>query len=186
MNDISFREIKKGNTKVFQYVFNELFEDLSRYAFLFLKDKDLSKEIVQELFINLWEKRKTLNITGSIKSYLFKACRNSCLNHINRSKKTERLDDIYDILETNILHEFSEFEGMDFEFLKQQIELAVESLPPKCKEIFILSRENNLTYSQISDELQISKKTVENQMGIALKKLKEKLSPILFIFVWYF
>ncbi|MBE9468463.1 MAG: sigma-70 family RNA polymerase sigma factor [Bacteroidetes bacterium] len=98
----------------------------------------------------------------------------------------ERLDDVCSELEKDMLQEMSDFESLDKILVQQKIDEAIENLPPKCKEIFLLSRKNELTYTQIANELDITRKTVENQMGIALKKLRDKLSPILFLFVWYF
>jgi RNA polymerase sigma-70 factor (ECF subfamily) len=186
MDNISFEAIKKGDEKVYQFVFNELYEDLCKYAFLYVNDESTSKELIQILFIKLWEKRQTINITTSLKSYLFRAARNACLNHIRDYKVIERLDDVCFELENDMLQEMSDFESLDKILVQQKIDEAIESLPPKCKEIFLLSRKNELTYTQIANELDITRKTVENQMGIALKKLRDKLSPILFLFVWYF
>ena len=100
-------------------------------------------------------------------------------------QQTIMWDDTFLELEGEVLQEISSYEQLDFQQLQAMVKAAIDELPPKCREIFLLSRESELTYAQIAEELLVSRKTVENQMGIALKRLKEKLSPALFLFVWY-
>jgi RNA polymerase sigma-70 factor (ECF subfamily) len=185
MNNISLEGIQKGDVKAYQFVFNELYEKLCKYAFLYVDDEAIAKDLVQELFVKLWERRQSLQIKTSLQSYLFSSTKNICLNHIRDNKGTERFDDMLIQIEEETAQEMSGFEDMDNAYYLEQINLAINSLPLKCKEIFLMSRKSKLTYAQIAEELNISKKTVENQMGIALKKLKDKLSPILFSFVFF-
>ena len=138
-----------------------------------MKDLDIAREIVQEVFANLWEKRDTIELDRSPKSYLGTAVRNRCLNHLRDNKK-------YDagMLEVEGLSENHIYQDQDHmveEELKIKINEAVNSLPDKCREIFIHNRMENKKYQEIADEMEISVKTVEAQMSKALKIMREKL-----------
>lgn len=185
MKDLSLELLKSGDVKTYKHLFDVLYEPLCQYALLYLNDEPTAEDLVHELFIWIWENPEKLNIQSSLKSYLFSSVRNRCLNYNRDHKKTSALDEVFQEVESELFQELNEFENQDFEQLKVLVNRAIDELPPKCKEIFLLSRESELTYAQIAEELVISKKTVENQMGIALRRLKEKLSPSLFILLWY-
>ncbi len=185
MTNLSLDRLKKGDRIVFKNLFDEFYEPLCQYALIYVNDSSTAEEIVHELFIWLWEKRANLNIHTSLKSYLFSSVRNRCFN-LKRDRKSQSfIDDVFLELEDEVLHDISHHENLDLEQLQKLVQSAIDELPPKCREIFLLSRESELSYAQIAEELSVSKKTIENQMGIALKRLKEKLSPALFLFVWY-
>jgi len=185
MDHLSLELLKKGDTEVYKNLFDEFYEPLCQYALIYLSDSSTAEEVVHELFIWLWEKRESLNIHTSLKSYLFSSVRNRCFNHKRDHKIHTSFDDIFQELEGEVLQDICNHEQLDLLQLQEMLKSAIDELPPKCREIFLLSRESELTYAQIAEELSVSKKTVENQMGIALKRLKEKLSPALFLFVWY-
>jgi len=185
MDNLSLELLKKGDAKVYKNLFDEFYKPLCQFALIYVNDQSTAEEIVHELFIWLWEKRKGLNIHTSLKSYLFLSVRNRSFNYIRNTKPQFSLDDTFLELEDELLQEISSNEQLDMLQLQEVVKSAIDELPPKCREIFLLSRESELTYAQIAEELSVSKKTVENQMGIALKRLKEKLSPALFLFVWY-
>ncbi|MBN1112783.1 MAG: RNA polymerase sigma-70 factor [Bacteroidales bacterium] len=176
MTNISFTNISS-----FKKLFDSLYEPLCRFATIYTQNSVVSEEIVQDVFVNVWEKRNTINIETSIKSYLFSSVRNRALNYKRDSKVDLFKTDVLDEIDKEIWEDISCFEGDDIEKLRNKVRLAIDDLPEKCKEIFLLSKENSLTYSEIATELSISTKTVENQMYIAFKKLRESLSPILFI-----
>ncbi|MCG8412176.1 MAG: RNA polymerase sigma-70 factor [Bacteroidales bacterium] len=184
MSNLLFNRIKAGNIKAYQELFNKYYDILCRYAYLYVPKEDIAKEIVQEFFIKVWEKRSSINIKTSVKAYLFNSVRNASLNYIRTNKRVEFIQ--INNIEHEITNEISDIEKLDKEYISEQIAKAINSLPPKCKKIFLLSKESKLTYNEIAKELNISKKTVENQMGIAFKKLKEKLSPLLFLFIYSF
>lgn len=165
--------IQKNNKKAFDALFRKYYPSLCQLAFLIVKSEEIAEEVVQEIFINIWEQRNRLKIKKSLRSYLFTATRNKALNYLSSEKK--RL-----VYEKNALIEYSEEitgSGENNEELEMKLMLlnAVDNLPKKCKEIFKLSREEGMTYQEIADHLNISKKTVEAQMGIALKKLRAYL-----------
>jgi len=135
----------------------------------------MTEEIVQDIFIYLWEKKENIKIESSLKSYLLRASKNRSLNYI-RNEKTKL--DIY--------NRFNEFNKetiempdsvMDTNQLRHVINAAIDSLPDRCREIYILGKEKSMSYKEISEELGISVKTVEVQMGKALKKLRDQLRP---------
>lgn len=185
MLDLNIELLQKGDVKTYKHLFDALYEPLCQYAMLYLNDGPTAEDLVHELFIWIWEYPQKLNIKSSLKSYLFASVRNRCLNHNRNKKSISYIDDSLHQIEAEVQHEINEMENMDLEHLKKEIKEAIDALPLKCKEIFLMSRENELSYSQIAEELSISKKTVENQMGIALKRLKQKLSPSLFIMIWF-
>jgi RNA polymerase sigma-70 factor, ECF subfamily len=137
-----------------------------------LRDRTLAEEIVQEFFIAIWEQPPL--VSDSVKSYFYKSIYNRALNHIEKAKTRLRNEENYSIENEREL----ELEDNDLD-LQNRIHTAVQELPEKCKEIFVLCKYNELSYSQVSEMLSISPKTVENQMGIALKKLREILLPFL-------
>lgn len=175
MDKTLFNKIKSGDRVAFNTLFNTHYTPLVRFAFTFLQDKDEAEEVIQDIFVRIWEQRASINITTNIKSYLFSSARNRSINKI-KSVQTRQ----------NILSEINQYQTQTGEHgynesaeLKTAIEEAIKQLPEKCQTIFLLSREEELTYKQIAQKLNLSEKTIENQMGIALKKLRITLSPYL-------
>lgn len=179
------QQLKAGDEKIYRDIFNAFYAPLCQYALIYLNQTSIAEEVVHNLFIKLWENKADLEIRTSFKSYLFRSVRNQCLNHLRNQKSRAISVDSLEEVEDELLEEISIYEEMDMPELKATIKSAIDDLPPKCRQIFLMSRESELTYTQIAEELSVSKKTVENQMGIALKRLKEKLSPSLFLFIWY-
>lgn len=167
-----YRKLKAGDEKAFKTIFLKYYPSLCHFAFHFLNDREIAEETVQDLFVKIWEKRETINIESSIKHYLFRSVKNQILNQIQHEKiKKQYADRIKESFqkETNPESYFLEVDLVD------KIEKSIESLPPKRKEIFRLSRENGMKYQEIAEKLNISVKTVEAQMGLALKYLREEL-----------
>ncbi len=141
----------------------------------------MAKEIVQESFINLWEKRQSIDISKSVKSYLTTSIRNKCLNYLRDTKKFNT-----EIILSDVLFQEVDFEQSDKlieKELNNKINNAIDDLPEKCKEIFQLNRFENLKYKEIAVKLNISIKTVETQMSKALKHLRKKLKDYLLILI---
>ncbi|MDD2243403.1 MAG: RNA polymerase sigma-70 factor [Bacilli bacterium] len=149
--------------KYYDLYFNELCKSLNYYT----HDVNAIEDAVQEVFVKLWENRDEIQI-DYIKTYLFTAARNRILNYLRDKKLHE------DRLK-NVLHEIKSTQGNDISINESRhkvIETAINTLPLKCKEIFKLKSEENLSYAQIADNKKVSIKTVENQIGIALKKIR--------------
>ena len=167
-----FLKLRDNDERAFQTLFRKYYPAMCHFARQFLNDFEMAEETVQDMFVKIWEKRAALNIETSVKHYLFRSVRNHCLNQIQHEKIKKQYANM--VLETaqqeiNPEHFYIEVD------LIQRIEQSIESLPPKRKEIFRLSREQGLKYKEIADELNISVKTVEAQMGLALKHLREEL-----------
>lgn len=140
-----------------------------------VKDCDASEDIVQEVFIRVWKKREEITIDSSFKGYLFKAVSNAALNYLQSRKVSGFKEEIDDSIHFH--YALDERNLLDQKELEERIEKAIEILPPKCKVIFVLSRYEEMKYQEIANHLNISVKTVENQMGIALEKLRLSLNP---------
>lgn len=164
--------IKRDDNGAYEMVFREYYRPMTAYAFRFLNNLPESENIVQEVFLRLWQKRREIMITSSLQNYLFRSVKNQCINNIEHDKIKTGYQDMVINHETNRV-EYSEF-FLEFG-LKKRIETAIAALPEKRQEIFRLAREDGLKYREIADRLEISVKTVETQMTLALKQLRESL-----------
>ena len=173
MNDDSelLQKICQGNEESFTQAFDRYYAPLCYYADKFIHDLDESRSLVQQVYVDLWIKRNKLVIQYSLKGYLFKSVQNYSLDYLKHK-----------LVETKYLKQSQpEIEANDNDLIEEaelnaRINRAIEALPEKCREIFILCRFEELRYADIALRLGISVKTVEMQMGIAMKKLKSKLS----------
>lgn len=157
----------------YETAFKSHFKGLHGYAFTIVKDDVIAEEMVQNVFFKLWSKREQLNIESSLKAYLFKAVYHECLNYLRQLKvKSEyqsfamhrNHEEVHDGENKVVMRE-----------LEHNLRKAIEELPEQCRMIFQLSRFNELRYREIAEHLNISVKTVENQMGKALRVLRLKL-----------
>lgn len=164
----------------FEQLFTQWYAPLCRVAFRRVRDKDVAEDLVQEVFVKVWNRRDFLPHDVEAKPYLYRSVLNATLDHLETRKK-------------EILPEPEEWLGLealehaDHPILYQEAEAAVregvESLPPACKDVFMLSRYEEMTYREIAQVLGISVKTVEAQMSKALKALRQHLLPFLVFFV---
>lgn len=158
------------------------YPSLCNYASHLLNDTDMAEEVVQGLFVKIWEKRNALSIETSLRNYLFRSVKNLCANQVAHHKIRQlHADKIRETLQSS--DDAADAFLLDAE-TAIRIEDAVNSLPEKRREIFRLSREEGLTYLQIAKQLNISVKTVENQMGFALKSLREQLRNFLLLILF--
>jgi len=169
---VLFERIKKSDEKAFEILFHKYYGHLCVYASRIINDDSASEEIVQDLFVKFWEKREQLNIETSLKNYLFRSVKNLCINYFQHNKtKLRHARHILSEVENN----FSDDDNYPEIDLSIKIEESINSLPEKRKEIFRLSRQDGLKYHEIATKLNISIKTVETQMSLAIKTLREKL-----------
>ncbi|QTN38017.1 RNA polymerase sigma-70 factor [Cryomorphaceae bacterium] len=162
--------IQAGDESAFEEVFRAYYSDLCRFAHRYTLDPQQSEDLVQDVFFKFWQSASTLELRTAMRPYLYQSVRNACLNHIKHLKvRTAYAEG------QSGASGVSENESELWE-LEQRINDAIGRLPEKCREIFELSRFAGLKYQQIADELGISVKTVENQMGKALRLLREELS----------
>jgi len=158
-------------------MFRTAYNPLCNYAASFLRSRDEAEEAVQTVFIQLWEKRKEITIESSLKSYLYRAVRNTCMNVLKHEKvKKEHAD--YAMHSGNAMTAAAS-QTLVAEELEQRIAAALMKLPEQCRLVFKLSRFEELKYAEIAEQLGISIKTVENQMGKALRIMREQLKDYL-------
>jgi len=169
--------VKIESREQFEGLFRQYYANMCAYANNFLIDIEAAEEVVQEVFFKLWTQRESLEITSSISSYLFRAVRNTCLNLIKHVTIRENFK-AYN--QSQIDHEeVTDVDSMILSELENRIAKAIDQLPAERKKIFIYSRYEGLKYKEIADKMGISIKTVENQMGSALKFLRTELQDYL-------
>jgi RNA polymerase sigma-70 factor (ECF subfamily) len=161
------------NLKEFELLFRQYYQMLCNFALKYVNDDDVAEEIVQDLFYILWEKRLELKINTSVKAYLFTAVHNRCLKYIKHRDVENKYKKYYLKHESEIDNESHDFENMGD--LYGIINQTLNSLPDRCSRIFILNRFEGLKYHEIANKLSISVKTVEANMGKALKLLRKNL-----------
>lgn len=163
--------------EAFESFYKNHYEALCRFAMRYLDSEAASRDLVQDLFVDLWMNRNKIQITTSVKAYLYTAVRNRSLSKLRSSFGiVPFLDDGNDLITYP--------DNLDYPALEKAIHQSIAALPEKCRAIFELSREHGMKNNQIAEKLNISEKTVENQMTIALGRLrqvaKEFISVILF------
>lgn len=169
--------INEGDQKSFEALYRFYYPRLSQFAFRYVKSKGIAEDLVQNVFYNIWNKRKTLRPTGTLRAYLYTAVRNQAIKHLQLGRTRYR-SEVEDITRFESIGRNPEEELSDKEF-KDAVVRAVNSLPEKRRHIFLMHREDQLTYREISEVLDISIKTVETQMSRSLKHLRDQLSGFL-------
>ena len=169
--------------KGFEELFKSFFPSLCMFAQKYVPDQDTAKEVVHNVFLNLWEKREKVDMSTPLKSYLFTSVYNRCLNSIRDQKKFDRDETVFERLDSNDFIDATD--RLEEQELEQRIFDALQSLPEKCREVFTLNRFEGLKYAEIAEKHGISVKTVETQMSKALKILREKLSDYLTIIILF-
>lgn len=181
-DSVTLNLLQQGNEDIFENVFKQHFNSLHAYAFTILKDAVAAEEVVQSLFLKIWEKKENLDIRTSLKSYLYRATYNDCMNIIKhwqvRQRHQDHISYVSDMSYEHTANQLHENE------LKKELQKAMNLLPEKCRTIFQMSRFEELKYQEIADRLEISIKTVENQMGKALKILRTALADYLPLMVY--
>jgi len=165
----------EGDENAFKYFFDTYYDDLCNFINCYIRDEALSEDIAQSIFIYLWEKKDSLPPHCSMKSYLYAASKNKSLNYLRNMKNRERIAGEFISISETSLETADRF--LEFEELKKIIGDAIEKLPAQCKTIYQLSRDGELSNREIAEKLGIGVKTVENQITIAIKKLKDFIQP---------
>jgi RNA polymerase sigma-70 factor, ECF subfamily len=163
--------MKIDNKETFENIFRAYYTDMLNYAFSFTHDITIAEEIVQDIFLSLWENRFQREINPPVKNYLIRAVKNQSINYKTRKlekshlfsvvEEKDKIQDVFSIEQPKDVHKL--------------IRKGIQALPPKCQTIFLLSRFTSLTYHEIAEFMDVSVKTVETQMSIALKRMKEFL-----------
>jgi len=181
--------LRQNDRKAFDELYYRYVPRLLAFSRNYIKDKDEAEEAVQEIFIRIWEKRKSLDESKSFKAYLFQSIKNYFLNLIRDRKTTYQLSDIPEEVHP---HNESIFEDLTYKEHEQTALLLIGSLPKVQQEIFILSRMEGLSNMEIAEKLNLSKRTVEHHIYLSLKYLKGKLvgkealyATLLIVFYFY-
>jgi RNA polymerase sigma-70 factor (ECF subfamily) len=162
-------------------LFRSHFAGMCFFAQKYVKDFETAKEIAQDAFISLWERRETIDMSRPVKSYLTMVIHNKCTNYLRDNRKFDPY-----ILNIENLLEVPQYDGADSMVeseLQLKIDLSIAELPERCREIFVLNRYENLKYQEIADKLQISVKTVETQMSKALQHMRIRLAEFISMFL---
>lgn len=161
----------------FKEVYYQYYPSLFNTAHKVLNSREAAEDIVQEVFVRLWEIRERLQISTSIRSYLTRAVLNTAFNYI---KKNKRVIDLEEIPQHQADRQVNNTEhSISYNEIDNKLNQVIASLPAKCQMVFTLSRFEGMSNQEIADHMGIAKKTVENQLNKALSKLREQLTPYL-------
>jgi len=168
-NKLLWNQIQKGDHKAFKKVFDLYYQMLYSYIIQFTRDKEEAEDIVQSAFIKLWERRTTLRITESIKSYLFRTAYHTFIDAVKKQNRSISM--LEEIKYKALMSQIEEDNDIGQERVRK-IKKLINDLPLKCREVLLLSKESGLKNKEIADQLNISIKTVESQIRIAFQKIR--------------
>ncbi len=180
----TIEDLKKGKIEAFEQIFHAYYAILLRYCKEYVIREDIAKEIIQDVFMILWERRQKLKPNTKIHAYLFTITRNSALNYLKR--KIAEINYLDYQKNQYIRYELNYYalrdqasEKLFHKELLENVQQTISELPPKCKEIFLLSRDEGLKYKEIAGKLNISEKTVENHIAKALRMIRKDIREYL-------
>ena len=178
MRDILASRIKIGDKQAFELLFKKHYTTLCSFSNKYLFNPEEAQDVVQDVFLKLWEERDEIDVEGSLKAYLFKVTANSSINKLRRRKVKTKYDEILKLvyIENSGLSPHDSFLEQE---LTEYIGIALNKIPPQCRRVFDLSRIEGLKYSEIAEYLKISVKTVESHMSKALAILRTELKEYL-------
>lgn len=181
--DASLRALfRSAPEEAIEILFREYYTELCRAVIRIIPDPEIAEDIAQDVFFELWRKREVLDVQLSFGAYLRRAARNKALNYIRDQKiKPEPEDQLPNRDEQQV----DANHRLQLQDLQQAIDRAIDTLPDRCREVFVLSRFEDMSYQEIADQLGISIKTVENQISKALRLLRNSLGPHLSWFVGF-
>lgn len=170
------KKLKKGDELAYKVLYDTYYSWLCNYIFKLCQNRKLSEDIVQDSLLNLYIKRKSINISSSLQHYLFRCCHNQFLQHLRKQKIKF---DILDEIKWEAIAESMDTSKHQKEEKLRQLHQLIDELPPRCKEIFVKNKLEKIKYKDIATELDISVKTVENQMSKALHFLRSHANMFL-------
>ena len=175
------QQIKEDNQLALKSIFNSYYNSVYSSVFRIIQESNLAEDLTQEVFIRLWEKRKSIEIHGELGPYLRRMAVNEALCHIRKNKKFAITDQVEELDKLSSYYD-AETE-LNYKELSTAVQAALNKLPSKCRVVFNLSRFEEMSYKEISEQLEISIKTVENQISKALKIMRENLKDYLTSFL---
>ncbi|MCK5134377.1 MAG: RNA polymerase sigma-70 factor [Bacteroidales bacterium] len=167
------RKIRKGDINSFEKLFHHFYPRLCSYAENLVKKEEIAEEVVQDIFYNIWKNRESLRISRSLQSYLYRSVYNNSMMYLRKTRREYFIDD-----RVSLEHEGDSpdpVQLMQYHEVSELVSRTIDDLPERTKEIFQLNRQEGLKYKEIADRLSISVKTVEANMGKALKALRNSL-----------
>ena len=165
--------IRKGDVETFESLFHRFYAGLTHYAESLVRKEEIAEEVVQDVFYNIWKNRDSLRIQRTWKSYLYRAVYNNSMMHLRKTRREFLLEDT---TSSDLAGSYADpSESMEYHEISDLVNQTLASLPERTREIFRLNREEGKKYREIAEELSISVKTVEANMGKALKALRTSL-----------
>lgn len=175
-------ELIKGDKDIFQKIYFEFYPRLYHFSYDLVRSNDIAKDIVNETFIKLWETKSELRPDSNLEAYLITISRNKCLNFLKHKKIILQYQETAGLAELDLWEQlFNDniYANIDYDLLRKKVETAINNLPEQCRKVFQLSRFKKKKYSEIATILNISPKTVEAHISLALRRLKEDLKNYL-------
>jgi RNA polymerase sigma-70 factor (ECF subfamily) len=177
LEQITLYSLKEGNVEAFNLCYDLYYRPLCSYANFIVKNPDSAEEIIQNIFMEIWMNREKLPENSSFKAYILTAVRNDCLDYLKHKKTVEKYAGL------RIREKVVEYDDIFSRLIDKELQVylnqAIEKLPEGCRKVFELSRFHYNSYKEIAEKLNISIKTVENQIGKALKIVRKELEPYL-------
>lgn len=165
-------QLQKGSLSAFERLFENYSQKLYRFSFSYLKSAPESEDVVQEVFLKIWENRSKIKTETSFQSYLFTIAFNSIRKNFNKKSRQERYRlDLFNSLSNE---DYSIEDHRDYEFLVSKLDATIDQMPPRRKEIFLKRKKEGKSVRDIANEMYISPKTVENQITEAMNFLKKE------------
>jgi RNA polymerase sigma-70 factor, ECF subfamily len=169
--------VELTHSDLIEDLFKTYYTPLVKLVYRMLRNSEAAEDIVQDVFVKVWNNRENLDQNKSIKSYLYRSAINTALNYIEKNKRSVQITKIESV--TDSYKASHTEEKISFKELEGKVSAAIDTLPPKCKIIFVMSRYDELSYKEIAEALDLSIKTVENQIGKALSILRDNLKGYL-------
>ncbi len=178
-------ELALDNQTALEELFNYYYPRLYNFSRSFLKLEEGIDDILQEVFIKIWQNRQTIKTASTFNSYIFTITRNLLLNELRSRLNNHKLKD--EVLKRAVAEEFSTFNPTEYNDIEEKVDSAINELPDRQREIFVLSRKEGLSHKEIAEKLNISSKTVEYHIAQSIKTLKEKLCAFgLMSLLWFY
>lgn len=169
--DLLTYQFKAGSVDAYKAIFDQYYKPLCSFAKKYVLELAVAEDIIQELLVNFWEQRNKIYLKNSVKSYLFQSARNECLNYL----KHQSVEEKYRMHVTNVSSDSFFHDRLEEEEVNRLIYQTIRTLPPRCRQVFELSRFEGKSFDEIAQELSISKNTIKNQLVSALKQIRQVL-----------
>jgi len=173
------RIARHDDHRAFRLLFELFYPELIRFALFYVKVRETAEEIVQDVFLKIWQIRATILVILNFRAYLFSATRNHCLNYLQRKGNPAFTSVDGTAVADTVGTDDNPQQALELVDMQRTIQAAVDALPPQCHLIFQLVKEQGFSYREVADLLAISPRTVETQISIALRKIAAALGPLL-------